>query len=559
MNFKQIILTLSLLGTLLLYTISVKNSNEIKLLNNEDGFYFIVTYENETATIYPWYDETTGIWELFLPSYLNDDGIVNIIIEADEIRFLDLQTHNNKIALNSKVIYKIDGLEQEAIKFRINLSENISSIFIETESKTMQNVDEDKDYKERGTISSVNKDGIVEYFGELESISGHGNGTWLQEKKPYNLKMASYGALAGLSPAKDWILLAMHYEGDKIHSKVAYEIERILGGKYPSECTWVDVYLNGKYNGLYLLINSVKGRFNFERDGFLVEKEMESRLDGEVVSTYSGENFVIKKYAGNLENLVAHMQNCEDTIYSETSKQDKIDIESFAIQFMVDKIALNNDSFKTSSYIYKLDGDNKVYAGPSWDYDGAFAEYLHHGKDWVNPKGSIFVGEERLAWYGALYNTPKFRTLIGEKLLTHSEEIKYLVNEKISEYAEYIKAAVENEDIRWKFSDGTKHRAGSYQSWENNVRYLQYFLNKRLQYISELWGIKNVGFDWKSTNEVHKVTLMIDGNVSDVIEVLDGERLMNLPKTEDDWRFSYSGEKYINVLPILEDCTLVLQ
>ena len=226
---------------------------------------------------------------------------------------------------------------------------------------------------------------------------------------------------------------------------------------------------------------------------------------------------------------------------------------------MVDKIALNNDSFKTRSYIYKLDGDNKIYAGPSWDYDGAFAEYLHHGKDWVDPKGSIFVGEERLAWYSKLYNTPTFRNLIEEKLLTHSDELEYLVNEKIDEYAEYIKVAVENEDMRWNFSKGTKHRAGSYQSWENNVRYLQYFMNKRLQYICALWEIENVGFDWKSTNEVHEVTLVIDGKVSEVVEVLDGEMILNLPEREDDWRFSYSGEKYIDVLPILEDCTLILK
>ena len=559
MKYKKIIFIITFFLALLLCVLNEKKTNQITISENEKGLCFYIPYGNKkTETIYPWYDDSTGIWELFLPSHLNKNDTIKVVLDTEAWKFPCVETKNNCLSLENKIIYEMIDSDNNTSKFRINFSENISSIFIKSESGTMRHINDNKSHEEKGTICSINKNGEVEYSGNLESISGRGNGTWQQAKKPYNLKLTAQGALAGLKPSKNWTLLAMHYEGDKIHSKIAYDLEKILGGKYPSECTWVDVYFNGKYNGVYLLNNSVKGRFEFNTDGFLIEKELGYRVEGEHFFTDSGEAFEIKKSNSNPEQIMMNAQECEDTIFANQLNSEKLDIESFVIQMMVDEISLNADSFKTSSYIYKLDGDSKVYAGPSWDYDGAFGEYLHQGENMVDPEGTHIVGGDQLEWYYSLYENPEILNMIAEKYENHAEELEYLINVKIDEYADYIRTAIENENIRWKFTEGTLHRAGTYRTWDNNVRYLKYFLNHRMNYLLDEYGIKSMKFEWEKTDKVHNVEFILNENETKLVQVIDGERITNLPGDEN-WCFSYSGEEYYDVLPILEDCTFVIE
>lgn len=534
----------------------------IQIKNTEVGFEVVSYYDNKKQILYPWYDEASDIWEIFLPSYLNNGSdVVKAYINSKNIQISSCVLEADEaVLLTNKKIYEAFGEGERKYRFRINLSDNISSLFIETQSGTMLNVDKDKQNKESGKIYSVNKYKAIEYAGGLEEISGHGNGTWTKEKKPYSIKLCEDAPLAGMDEAKEWILLALHYEGDKIHSKIAYDLEKVLGGFNLSECTWVDVYFNGNYNGLYLLIHSIKGReaFQFEEDGFLLEKEMSTRLLDNYFITQREAGFVVKKKAkSTLEEISNTVQKCEDAIYVGTLDENLIDIESFVIQFLINKISMNFDSFKTSSYYYKLDNDSKIYSGPCWDYDGAFGEYLHQGKNWVNPEGSVFEGDERLEWYEILYDYPAFREQICEKLVMYNDEIECLINEKVDEYAEYLQKSVENDSVRWKVITGKSSRAGTYQTWENNVRYLKYFLNHRVKYLYTLFEVEYNGIDWQSNDVIHTVTFKSNDKIIKEIKVPDGENLEKHVDKEEVWHFEYSGEKYNNYLPILEDCTLI--
>jgi len=568
MKIKKKILFLSVFLLIVIAIVYVNDSKKvnryqdcIQIKSTEVGFEVIIFYNSEKQILYPWYDEISGVWEIFLPSYLNDgSGAVKVYINAKSIQIPDCVLEDvGVISLNDKMIYTAFS-RGKPFKFRINLSDNISSLFIETKSRTMVNVDKDKQNKESGKIYSVSREKTIEYVGGISEISGHGNGTWMKEKKPYSLKLCEEAPLAGMDKAKEWVLLALHYEGDKIHSKIAYDLEKVLGGFNISECTWVDVYFNGNYNGLYLLIHSIKGReaFQFEKDGFLLEKEMSTRLLDNYFVTQHDEGFVVKKSANStLEEISDTVQKCEDAIYAGTLDESLIDIESFVIQFLINKISMNFDSFRTSSYYYKLDNDSKIYSGPCWDYDGAFGEYLHQGKNWVNPKGSIFEGDERLEWYEILYKSPFFRACIYEKLVVYRDEIEYLINQKIDEYVEYIQKSVENDSVRWKVTTGKSSKAGTYQNWENNVRYLKYFLKHRIKYLYTLFEVKYAGADWLPNDVTHTIRFKRDDDIIKEIKIPDGDNLEQYIDEDDAWYFEYSGEKYNKYLPILEDCTLI--
>ena len=42
-----------------------------------------------------------------------------------------------------------------------------------------------------------------------------------------------------------------------MNTKTAFDIAEILGLYYSPQCTWIDLYLNGEYSGIYLLTESV--------------------------------------------------------------------------------------------------------------------------------------------------------------------------------------------------------------------------------------------------------------------------------------------------------------
>ena len=47
------------------------------------------------------------------------------------------------------------------------------------------------------------------------------------------------------------------FEGAKMNNKIAFDIAELHGLDYSPQCTWIDLYLYGKYVGIYLLTESL--------------------------------------------------------------------------------------------------------------------------------------------------------------------------------------------------------------------------------------------------------------------------------------------------------------
>lgn len=63
-------------------------------------------------------------------------------------------------------------------------SANIGSVFIETDSGSMEQVDADKEYRESGRILVMDAEGEIGHIGVLDFIKGRGNATWRSDKNP---------------------------------------------------------------------------------------------------------------------------------------------------------------------------------------------------------------------------------------------------------------------------------------------------------------------------------------------------------------------------------------
>lgn len=567
---KNVMLSLLLCLAVFLFAVLLyRDRHMIRFKEDGNGQLCLeVKYDLGYKTIKPWFSEDDGIWYFFLPSHIDDDQIWCGELEENALCADGVYIAKN-MTYTSGQLYSL-AYHDETYQVVFRQTTNLSTLFIDTDSGSMDYVHADKENEEAGRILSVDNQGKVFYEGELDKISGRGNATWGFDKKPYHIKLSSEGELAGLSAASGWNLLAMRFDGDKIHSKLCFDIEKILGGRNSVENTWVNLYTNGEYRGIYLLTGTVGGQddFNQMQDEFLLEKEISGRYEEKsFFLTENGNPFVVvrpKEVSREaLDSIAEIIQHTEDAINAQEIS-DVIDVDSFAVQFLVDEISLNYDAFRTSAYIYKRAGVPQIYAGPAWDYDAAFGEYVHRGEEWVNPDGTVLVqGENQLDWYDKLYANDVFYDYVADKYEEKLSELEALFTDGIEEYALLIADSAANDDLRWRWTEDTLYRAGTYQTWENDVRYLQYFCINRLKVLCLRWDAGTVDSEWTGTGELHNISFRADDEVLLTLKVKDGDTI----NTEDieelgrytagSWTFSYSGETFNQYLPILEDCELV--
>ena len=110
-------------------------------------------------------------------------------------------------------------------------------------------------------------------------IRCRGNGTMTYDKKPYRIKFTSKNNLFGLNKgakAKSWVLLAEYADQSMVRNATAFYLGNSLfnySNNYCSDYMPVNLYLNGSYNGVYLLAeqqqaNSNRIKINEAKDGY---------------------------------------------------------------------------------------------------------------------------------------------------------------------------------------------------------------------------------------------------------------------------------------------------
>ncbi len=109
-------------------------------------------------------------------------------------------------------------------------------------------------------------------------ISVRGNSSSTKIKKPYKLKFTEKREPFGLKSDKTWILLANYGDWSLIRTRIAFELGRAQDGlKWTSSDVFTELYLNGKYQGSYQLIQSIKiskDRVNIkEKTGQIMEHD----------------------------------------------------------------------------------------------------------------------------------------------------------------------------------------------------------------------------------------------------------------------------------------------
>lgn len=557
LQMLYILASLTLLGCV----VSWAQNRNVQFETDENGTLVLaLTADGSEELLYPWVDANTGITYFFLPSFVRDNQIYSDNMEKDSI-WVDgeclSQWRSFKWEEQTSYSVSCNGQDYQVCFMR---SGNLPTLFLETDSGDMNYLNADKKNEEAGEIHLIKPSGNVEYQGRLKKISARGNSTFAEDKKPYTFTLDKAYPLCGLDSGKKWNLLAMHYEDNKIQSKIVYDMAEYLGMEYTPGSTWVDLYCNGSYQGLYLLTEAItvgEGRVEISDGGYLIERDLVECLEPDEVAFTTDVcdyNFVINTpkipTPEEYSEIKSFVQNIENLLVSgDTDYKKYIDLDSFAKQFLIDKLVLNPDAMRSSTFYYKDRDGDVLKVGPLWDYDRAMGVSM--------PDYKTAVGDypnNMNEWYMPLYADEEFYQkllLYYKQLLPYLQE---LLETRIDAYAELIGPSLAMDTTMWPLDS-------IYTEYESYVRYLKYFLANRIRFINEVWDVSGATLEGDfSSGEEHTVRFYAeDGTLLDSYPVKDGECITSLPELDQDsfeWRYHLDGKGFDTHYPVFEDMNL---
>ena len=169
---------------------------------------------------------------------------------------------------------------------------------------------------------------------------------------------------------------------------IGYEASRRLGMEYAHSSFYVELYMNGDYQGIYLVTEHKEinhGRIPIARDNNSLFIEMDAYFDEEYkfMSDILSLPVMIKHPESNagVENAKVLINGLEELLFSENylanwnTINDILDINSLINFMLVQEITRNTESRWPKSVLMYRDAtpNSKLIFGPVWDFDWGFS------------------------------------------------------------------------------------------------------------------------------------------------------------------------------------------
>lgn len=491
----------------------------------------------------------SGDYYIFLPAYadMNTATLSDVQNTSDKV-YIDSAQAKEGMSLGDfepdraySLSYRSWGRNIESTLTFVKAG-TLPTLHIDTQSGNMDYVHEKKGNEESADIAIYSPEGnrLLEDSGA--QINGRGNSTWEQhEKKPYSLKLSREAEIPGIGKGQKWILLANASDPTHMRNKLAYDIAAAIGLRYSPESCWVNVFLNGKYAGLYQLSerNEIHTeRINIDSDsGVLVSMENISRMDKQSYQYITtAENQALRIHYPEIPSaektayIASVIQKAEDAILNNSNDLfSLIDMESWVKKYLADEVFGNVDGGYISQYFYYDSSENsKIHAGPVWDYDFAM------GSDavWQTGFTDAFFANRLIVregvntpWFHHLYNNERF---FSEVLRIYRETFAPCLEKKLGAefdiYKNNIRCEAENDGIRW--ADGK-------YDFDASTEKLRDYMTRRMTFLNDIWYGDTV---------YHTVCFNddVDTNYAYTM-VADGGRVSHLPKTYEIEGRTFAG------------------
>lgn len=485
-----------------------------------DGENFVFT-ENKTLNFTATFGEGWSYNESYSHIFENDKTNRTINSKGSVLDITYNAKSGSKIAFSDLQNVIINATAAQLPKLYIDIDGSFNNV-------TKGNYVDAKFKLELGTKKYAS--GNYEGTGE---IKGRGNSSWGMPQKPYTIKLKSKASLLDIPKTKKYAIVASYQDPSRMRSLMTYKTGLGLDGiEYTPKCEFVDVYLNGSYNGVYMLVeridfestkidldeatdDNITGGYLFEKDaGDKVNKNEDAWFKAPYQANPNEDLFTFKAPDPPTEEMIQyisnHIQKLHDALMGKSDEdyQKYIDISTWVDFLIIQELAKNIDgNLKTSCYFYKEADNDLVYMTALWDFDYAYglAGYNNASSNndrWDCPNGNttdrFMVINSSCPWFKTLYTKEAFRNLLVERYTSYRQDLIPDMLKCIDEQAAYLNTSIPADAKKWSGKG----------DFTNGVKSLKTWLNGRIDWLDTQW--------LDDVEETHNVTVNYDAEQGSV-------------------------------------------
>ena len=392
-------------------------------------------------------------------------------------------------------------------------------------------VDSKVDYK-AASFSVGNATSTVK--GADLSIKGRGNTSWTYDKKCYTLRFETKYALLGLRESKNYVLLAAHADRSLMRYQVGEYLARAMGMESVMGSAYVDLWLNGIYQGVYMLVEKIEvepSRVDItdyvvgglpNTMGYLLEFDTHlfnnatpaernkwvSMGTGETKAFYDptnnevffrcdvfGEHWLTIRTT-NAKNLtqshVAYISLVVNTAATALKNGDWdtvqkwVDVQSFVDWYLIMEYLNNTDTAMESSVYMYIDAGGKLTLGPIWDLDNCAGNHNETVSTSAHP-----LFDNTSGWFYYLFKIPAAKSMLKSRWNTMKTAINGVSTFIDNKAATLSKAAALNFS-RWNILGtalaGQPSSIAAANTYQKQVDYLKKYLADRYTALNSFYS-----------------------------------------------------------------------
>lgn len=358
-----------------------------------------------------------------------------------------------------------------------------------------------------------------EVFGMTDAraeVRCRGNYTYTSTaKKSYRLKFEKKVNLfaQGKGAAKSWVLLANHCDKTLLRNHLAFTVGNLLTHiDYTSSSSFVHLYINGKYSGVYQLAeqhNINENRININEDpnvidtDYLIERDSYADKEGKEGVDY----FVVGDHNYNIktdypdsklaEEKCEFLRDYFEKAYEALKDGNRakiaqyFDLNSLIDTYILQELLKNIDVGWSSFFMVKKAG-GKIYFTCPWDFDLALGndDRLDNGE-----AEGIYVGQKTYhmqehEWFYLLMNETWFCQMVRVRWNAVSDKLFNAMKSELDRFLTCFDGEMSKNFTLWRVFTLKINQEPSalmkYRSFKANAEHLKGWIEARYDYLDKM-------------------------------------------------------------------------
>jgi len=372
-----------------------------------------------------------------------------------------------------------------------------------------------RENQQRNFLTDVSDPTALDYDGPIK-IEYRGSSSSLLDKKQY--AFTPYDDLGekinvpflDMPTENDWILNGLAYDPSYMRDFLSYKLSN-LTGNYASRGKYCELVLNGEFRGIYVLQEKLKAddsRIDIKKikdddltlpkltGGYITKTD---KIEGSDTVAWGMDNYggwqsnfvhehpksseVMPEQHSYIENefltLQSYVNNPSNSSITE-GYPSIIDIPSFIDFMILNEISSNADGYEFSTFFHK-DRNDKLRAGPIWDFNLTFGNDLFQwGYDRSHTDVWQFYDQGNMGpkFWKDLFDDSLFNCYLSKRWQELSAPGMPLNEEEIFELIDSIEVLILEAVERQEIVSGTTG------VFAQNIVEMKAFISERIEWIS---------------------------------------------------------------------------